>query len=75
MNNCVLPNLKSYTSYDVIVAVRNVIGTTETRIDPVRTMDGFPEQIPAYQISTYSTGVLDFEKKTDFRKGILTEHI
>lgn len=76
VNNCVLPNLKPYTTYDVIVAVRNVVGTTETKIESVRTMDGLPEQIPEYQISTYATenDISLTWREPPIRNGEITEY-
>ena len=54
-NKCVLSNLKSFTDYEVIVAVRNVAGTTESNVVATRTMDGLPEAIPTYEIKTFPT--------------------
>ena len=37
---------KAFTDYEVIVSIRNVVGTTESMVSQVRTQDGLPEPIP-----------------------------
>lgn len=54
-NRTIISNLRSDTPYEVQVAIRNMVGSTDSLIVRTKTNDGFPEAIPPYSINVITT--------------------